>query len=74
MKNSFKGLVFVVVAMMLVGCVSNAPKPQFKPLPMKDQPTLTGLVEVVKNLAIMVVGYWLGSSNAAATKTVAPKQ
>lgn len=40
---------------------------------MKDQPTLTGLVEVVKNLAIMVVGYWLGSSNVAATKTVAPK-
>ena len=41
MKNVFKGLVFVVMAMMLVGCVSNAPKPQFKPLPMKDQPTLT---------------------------------
>ena len=40
---------------------------------LKDQPTLTGLVEVVKNLAIMVVGYWLGSSNTAATKTVAQK-
>ena len=41
MKNLFKGFVFMAMAMMLVGCVGNVTKPQFKPLPMKDQPTLT---------------------------------
>ena len=40
MKNLLKGLVFVVVAMMLVGCATQTPI-NFKPLPMKEQPTLT---------------------------------
>lgn len=41
MKNLCKGLVFVALVMMLVSCVSNKPINLFKPLPMKDQPTLT---------------------------------